>query len=286
MGTTPAVLNILDDVEARMGIMTIARGYWYDVQKVERARTSLWEGYDLPALTFYHTQVINDRDAYTGDERELRLFIEYHSQTRDEPFTDVAEKLATDVLVALNRLPANTAGSSIGVDASSIDMSAVANTKFKISADGDAAEEVICVWTGKTTGALVAAEMQSKIQALGVNKANVTVLFSEVSIRYIITSGTTGASSAVVITAGDTLDCTGELRIGVDNNGQEFVGQVAAPAVADEPNYDLNGTVKDIVFDGYDLQTGTGQEPWCGVLLKFGVKYLTDPFDPFNYRRE
>ncbi len=286
MGTTPAVLNILDDVEARMGVMTTARGYWYDVQKVERARTKLWEGYDLPAVTFWTTTVINTNDAYTGDEREIRLFIEYHSKTYDEPFTDVAEKLVADILVALNRLPAATAGFSIGVDAPFTDMSAVGDTKFQISADGDAAEEVTCVWAGKTTGALVAAEMESKIQALGGNKAAVTVLYSEVSKRYTVTSGTTGASSAIVITPGATLDCTGELKLGVDNNGQEFVGKAAAPAVSDEPNYDLDGTVKDIVFDGYDLQTGEGQDPWCGVLVKLGVKYLTDPFDPFNYRRE
>ena len=286
MGTTPAVLNILDDVEARMGIMTTARGYWYDVLKVERARMTVWEGYDLPAVTFWTTTVINERDAYTGDEREIRLFIEYHSKTYDETFTDVAEKLAADILIAINRLPVATSGASVGSDGNFIDMSAVVNTKFKISADGDAAEEVTCDWSGATTGALVAAEMETKIQALGGNKANVTAVYSDVSKRYFIISGTTGASSAIFITPGATLDCTPELVLGPANRGEELVGLAAAPAVSDEPNYNLNETVKDIVFDGYDLETGKGQEPWCGVLVKFGIKYVTNPFDPFNYRKE
>ena len=284
MGTTPAVLDILDDVDARMEIITQANGYWYDVKKVNRARLKPFQGHDLPAISYWATQTINTKPEYNTDERELRLFIESHNITRDYPLTDIAEKMATDIVTAINRLPAATAGKSIGQDGAQTDMSAVSDTKFKISVDGDAAEEVTCVWTGATTGALIAAQMQTKIRALGTNKAAVTVVFS--INRYRITSGTTGAASAIVITAGDTLDCSDDLRIGITNDGQEYIGKAAAPKVSDDPSYDLENTVKSLDFDGYDYGITAGQEPWCFVLVKFGIKYLTEPFNMFSYERE
>jgi len=286
MGTTPSVLNILDEIDLRLNLITTGNGYWFTAKKVTRAQLTPFKGYDLPAINYWTTTNFNTKDAYDTDERELRLFVEMHNLTRDDPFIDVAEKMAADVVTALNRRPADTAGwskSQIGVPTDMTDFAAT-ETKLKISADGDAAETVTFDWSAKTTGVLIAAEMQTKIRALGGNKATVTVSFGQE--RYVITSSSTGASSAIVITAGATLDCAARLRLGTANSGEEESGLVAAPAVSDDPSYDLGNTVKDVTFDGYDYEVGEGQEPWCGILCKFGIKFLADPFDMFTYMRE
>ena len=57
----------------------------------------------------------------------------------------------------------------------------------------------------------------------------------------------------------------------------------AAPEVSDTPDYDLGETVTELVFNGYDYLIGQGQEPWCGALVKFSIKYQTDPFEMTSY---
>lgn len=165
MPDTPAVTAILDEVEARMGNIATANGYNFTQKQIQRASLTPWRGIDLPAINIWATGTINERNAYGGDEREIALFIEMHELTRDEPFIDIAEKLAADGVTAINR----------------------------------------------ATG---------------------------------------------------------------------------APAVSDDPSYDLGNTVMDVILFGYDYIIGEGGEPFCGVLLKFGVKYLTESMDMTNYNRE
>ena len=281
MGTQTSVMRMLDEIDGRLGNITEGNGYWYTLKKKARGKLKVFESHDLPSANYWATGVGNETAEYFDDKRTLPLFIELHSMTMDYPFIDVAEKLASDGLTAITRLPADSAGRSVGIDAAQTDMSGSSDTKIKISADGDAAEEVTCVWTGATTGALVAAQMQTKIQALGGNKAAVTVAFNK---RYIITSGTTGITSAIVITPGDTLDCSDQLRIGISNNGLEYIGLAAAPAVSDIPNYNLNDTVERLVFFNYTYFIGEGQTPWCGVIIELGVVFHADPFDMYIYR--
>jgi hypothetical protein len=97
------------------------------------------------------------------------------------------------------------------------------DTKFKIRADGDTVEEVTCVFTTCTTGALIAAEMQSKIQAKGGSKAAVTVGYA--ASLYTITSATSGSASAIVITNGDSVNVADDLKIGAGNGGTETAGK-------------------------------------------------------------
>jgi len=109
-----------------------------------------------------------------------------------------------------------TAGNHTGGTSASIDMTAETDTKFKISVNGDTAETVTCDWAGGScdSGAEIAAEMQTKIRALGGKKALVTVAFSVN--KYIITSPTLGTDSSVLITNADDHDCCDELQIGED----------------------------------------------------------------------
>jgi len=103
MATVPAPTAILNEVEARLEKITVSNGYYYDAKRVERARTEPFLGYDLPFINFWYTAMTNERTVYNEDNRSLELYIESHSLTWDEPFTDVASKLASDVVTALNR---------------------------------------------------------------------------------------------------------------------------------------------------------------------------------------
>lgn len=109
MATTPAILTILDKVEARLTKITTANGYHTTVAKVERGRLEPYQGYDLPAINYWLTTVRNEKNAYGQDQRTPSLYIEYHDLTRDESFVDQASKLAADVVTVLNRHPDNPA---------------------------------------------------------------------------------------------------------------------------------------------------------------------------------
>ena len=102
----PIQARILDAVEARLKLMTVARGYSFDVQRVRRATLKPFVEEDLPAANYWPgADSIIGRGAGWVD-RELNLVVEYYTKTRDRPFTDVAFELALDVGVALLRSPA------------------------------------------------------------------------------------------------------------------------------------------------------------------------------------
>ena len=117
------------------------------------------------------------------------------------------------------------AGYHTGAVGASIDMSAVAEDKFKISVDGAAAVEVECDFVGETcdTGNKIATEMQTKAQAA--TGVAVTVAFSSVGgNHYVITSPTKGTDSSIEITPADDHDCSEELMLGTANGGVDTAG--------------------------------------------------------------
>ena len=118
---------------------------------------------------------------------------------------------------------AGTAGVSTGDTGCSEDMTAETDTKLRIKVD-DAADwsEVTCDWAGCVSGALIAAQMQTKIRALGGVYASVTVVFS--TDHYVITSADFGTGSLVNITESLTLSCTEELKIGNNFGASEAAG--------------------------------------------------------------
>jgi len=158
----PAVTTILDEVGARLTKITTGNGYHYTVNKIERARLEPFNGYDLPAINYWCTSLENARNVYNDDDRQLELLIESHNLTRDEPFIDVANKLAADIVTVINRA-------------------------------------------------------------------------------------------------------------------------TTAPKVSDDPNYELDETISNLIFKGYDYIIGQGEKPWCGVLVKFTIVYQTDPYNMTTY---
>ena len=103
---TPAVTTILNEIGARLANITITNEYNYTVKKIDRGRLEPFNGYDLPAINYWCTSLSNERNVYNDDNRRLELFIEIHSLTRDDPFIDIANKLAADVVTVLNRATA------------------------------------------------------------------------------------------------------------------------------------------------------------------------------------
>jgi len=117
-----------------------------------------------------------------------------------------------------------TAGYETGASGGSTNISAGAATTFKIAVDGMAAVSITLVLAGLTTGALIASAMQTAIQALGANYAGVTVAF--VGNVYVITSGTVGTASSIVVTAGTSNDVAITLKLGVANGAIDTVGTI------------------------------------------------------------
>jgi len=101
--TAPAVTSILDLIAARLAIITTTNGYNYTITNIERAKLTPFKSEDLPAINYWSTGLENSRKSYMKDERSLPLYIEAHTKTHDEVFTDVASKLAADIITALNR---------------------------------------------------------------------------------------------------------------------------------------------------------------------------------------
>jgi hypothetical protein len=103
LGVEPAVVQIMKVIGARLTNITTANGYYCTAKKIERARLTPWKGYDLPCINYWCTTLNNERTVYNDDNRTLEVFIEIHDITRDDPFVDVASRLAADVVTALNR---------------------------------------------------------------------------------------------------------------------------------------------------------------------------------------
>lgn len=102
----PAVTSIMDIIAARLALITATNEYNYTITNIKRASLRPWKSEDLPTINYWSTGLNNLRESYSDDLREIPLFIEAHTKTHDESFLDVASKLASDIVTALNRAPA------------------------------------------------------------------------------------------------------------------------------------------------------------------------------------
>jgi hypothetical protein len=125
----PEMTTILDLIDARLAKISKANGYSADPSGVHRCKLTPYKGYDLPSINFWPVRVENQSAKYSSRETyEGTIYIEYHDMTRDTPFSTVAERLAADVLTALDRAPAKPKVS----DAASYDLGgAVTRLSFR-----------------------------------------------------------------------------------------------------------------------------------------------------------
>lgn len=149
---------------------------------------------------------------------------------------------------------AATAGTSVSAEAPAL--TTAGDEKLKVSINGGA---VVEIKLGKdlTSPQAIAAAIQTQIRALVPNGTNVTCDYGVTNaFRYTIKSGTTGASSSVVITNSGAGNVADELKLGVANGGVETQGRNANAYSASEvvellsdviqgsiPSVDANGRV-------------------------------------------
>lgn len=117
-----------------------------------------------------------------------------------------------------------TAGTHTGDTGCSTDMTASVDNKFKIRANGDAVWHTItCVWAGCNSGAAIATQVQTQVQALGATYgySRITVAFA--ADHLVFTSLDHGTASTVEIDRAVDHDCCDDLDIGPDN-GTTAVG--------------------------------------------------------------
>lgn len=117
-----------------------------------------------------------------------------------------------------------TAGTHTGGGDCSTDMTGNTDTKLKIRANGDETWHTItCDWSGCNSGAAIATQIQTKVQALGATHgySRITVAFS--SDHLVFTSLDHGTASTIEIDRAADHDCCDDLDIGPDN-GVTVVG--------------------------------------------------------------
>ena len=101
--TKPAEIQVLDEIEARAGNISVSYGYFSSVAKIERAKLTPFQGADWPQLSFWLLNESTNRPQYGGNENSLTLVVAYMDETRDRPYVDLAAELRADVILALNR---------------------------------------------------------------------------------------------------------------------------------------------------------------------------------------
>jgi len=98
-----AILNILDEIDARLRTISVANGDQNTIKKVTRAQTKPFKDGDLPMINYWPTTDIITLIQHGAEEHKLTLTIEVATKTNDIPFTNLAVDLYTGVVAALNR---------------------------------------------------------------------------------------------------------------------------------------------------------------------------------------
>ena len=114
-----------------------------------------------------------------------------------------------------------TPGTSVSSASPSTNISGGTNSKFNIQVDNGPVRLITLTPAGQNTGALIAAAIQTAVQAYGAECASVTCVYNTV---YTFTSATKGVFSKVVITNGADHNVAADLKIGVANGGVETAG--------------------------------------------------------------
>lgn len=98
---TPYVETILDEVEARLSIILKRNGYDFDIKEIERAGLKPLTG--EKKINFWCSYLDNETTEYNQDQRTLYLDINAGYPTYDTPFIDIANKLMSNIGIALLR---------------------------------------------------------------------------------------------------------------------------------------------------------------------------------------
>jgi len=124
-------------------------------------------------------------------------------------------------------------GTHVGGASCSTDMAGEVDTKLKIRANGDPDwHEITCDWTLCNSGAAIATQLQTQIQALGATYGYNAITVGFANSKLTFTSAQAGTGSTIEIARADTLDCCDELDIGPNGTTTPGTGDVANAAAA------------------------------------------------------
>ena len=195
--------NVIDVPAARTYSSIVVRS-GRQVTVARNQITAIGRTLAYTAIGIYNYGILNLSDDYRINDNEIHL--ESSDTTRG---------------IGLDATTYATVYSSLSDAFPSTDLSGGTDNTFQIAVGGDAAETVTLDESACTTGALTAAEMQTKIQALGGNKTAVTVSYS--AYRYTIRRVVTDSAESwdVVITDGVANNAADDLKIGIANGGTE-----------------------------------------------------------------
>lgn len=158
----------------------------------------------------------NYAQIYGGDKQGFNLGLDGFLYVRRE--TTPRQFLAPRI---------GTQGKSVGAAAAIIDISALTSPTLQIALRGAAALPVTLTTAGNTTGLLVAAALESAINAAlstAGSDHRVWTQFVSGDSHYEIYDQETGSASTVVITNGATNDVAAALKLGLANSGTETAG--------------------------------------------------------------
>jgi hypothetical protein len=152
---------------------------------------------------------------YSGDKQGINVGLDCSLFIRQE--TTPRQFIAPRV---------GTAGKSTSDATPSTDISAGTDNALKVQVDAMTAPvDVTLTVAGKNTGALIATELETKINdALLVAGRDERVFVEFTGGLYVVESQNTGTTSAVVITDASSNNVADDLKLGVANSGVEAVG--------------------------------------------------------------
>jgi hypothetical protein len=165
-----------------------------------------------------------------------------------------ADLFLTDAKLAQDR--GKSSGMWVGFTGGSTDITGGAATReLQVNIDGAGLSNVQITAAGLNTGALIAAALQVALRAVGTGGYTLCeVHYDPASLRYVIISGTRGASSSVAVAAGLANDLGTSLKLLVADNavawaGTESLDRAKAQAAALLATLDTNGLLRALGTD-------------------------------------
>ena len=95
---------IIKEIETRFWNITVANGYFRDIERVCISKLTEYQSRDLPYLNFHVTGDSPAANKYGRNEREMTIIAEFYTKIYDDGnISTIAFELEEDMVIALNR---------------------------------------------------------------------------------------------------------------------------------------------------------------------------------------
>lgn len=100
----PAATQILNEFQARLGNITIANGYSFDLKKISRSKVGAFQNGDLPEVDLWSEESEARETTYHVDAYRMPVYVLCVTNKTDKKnLNDIAIQLSSDILIAVNR---------------------------------------------------------------------------------------------------------------------------------------------------------------------------------------